>query len=376
MALLNAAQPGTATRPLLEVDNAALAANTRLFAQRTDAALMAVVKADGFGHGAAQVARTALANGARWLGVTSLEEALALRREGLSAPILSWLNPVGLAVGPAVENRIDLGVPSIEHLESVADGADRPSGPARIHLHLDTGMARDGAAPDDWWDLFRCARSAEHAGLVEVVGIMGHLPRADEPGHPTTSSGRRALLRGVELARSAGLRPALRHLATTAAVLTDSSTHLDLVRVGAGLFGIDPSGSTGLEPALRLTAPVVQVRSVPAGTGVGYGHTYVTDRPTHLGLLPVGYADGLPHVASGRAEVWLGGRRRKLRGRISMDQAVVDLGDDPVRPGTAAVIFGSGSAGEPTIADWARWSGTLPHEIVTGLGPRTKRTTL
>ena len=337
---------------------------------------MAVVKADGFGHGSVEVARTALAHGARWLGVTSLDEALVLRRAGIGAPVLSWLNPVDLDASAAARHRVDLGVPSPEHLNRVASGAARAGRRVRVHLHLDTGMARDGAAPDDWPELFARARDAERAGLIELLAVMGHLPCADRPGHPTTLSGRRALLRGLAVARAVGLKPALRHLAATAAALTDATTHLDLVRVGAGLVGIDPSATTDLNPALRLTAPVVQVRRAPAGTGIGYGHSDVTDRPTHLGLVPIGYADGLPRVASGRAEVLVGGRRRRLRGRISMDQAVVDLGDDPVRPGTNAVGFGPGRAGEPTVEDWARWSDTIPHEIVTGLGPRLLRSTL
>ncbi|MTV25334.1 alanine racemase [Nitriliruptoraceae bacterium ZYF776] len=361
------------TRPRLHVDLDAVAANTRLLAARTDAAVMAVVKADGFGHGAAEAARTALANGASWLGVTSLTEATALRRAGIGAPVLSWLDAVYLDVDAAARYRIDLGVPSLAHLDRVVAGTASGDRPLRVHLHLDTGMARDGAAPAAWAALFERARRAERVGRIEVVGIMGHLPCADTPGHPTTSAGRDALLHGVALAHAAGLRPTLRHLAATAATLTAPATHLDLVRVGAGLVGIDPSGTTPLAPALRLTAPVVQVRDVPAGTGIGYGHHDVTDRATRLGLLPVGYADGLPRIASGRAEVHVAGRRCRLRGRISMDQVVVDLGDLPVAPGATAVVFGPGHDGEPTVDDWARWSDTLPHEIVTGLGARLER---
>lgn len=364
--------PAPTSRPRLEIDPSAVAANTRLFARRAgDAALMAVVKADGFGHGIVEMARVALANGARWLGVTSLAEALRLRESGIGAPILSWLNPVDLDVHAAVRYRVDVGIPSLQHLARVT--SQRPARPLRIHLHLDTGMARDGAAPADWAELFDRARRAELEGHVEVVAVMGHLPCADQPGHPSTRTGLRALLAGVALAESAGLRPTLRHLAATAAALTDDSTHLDLVRVGAGLVGIDPSGTTRLAQAIRLSAPVVQVRALPAGTGIGYGHADVTDTPTNVGLLPVGYADGLPRTASGVAEVWVDGRRCRVRGRISMDQTVVDLGGAPVPPGTTAVVFGPGHDAEPTIDDWARWSGTLPHEIVTGLGTRLER---
>jgi alanine racemase len=355
--------------PTLEIDLSAVAANTRRFVRHTGAAVMAVVKADGFGHGLADVARTAVAAGATWLGVTSIDEGAAVRAAGVDVPVLSWLNPVDADVATAVAHRIDLAVPGIRHLDAVAAAG---SG-ARVHLQLDTGMARDGAAPDEWRELVAEARHAETTGRVTVVGVMGHLAMAAEPGHPENARGRLALLRGVEMARRAGLRPSVRHLAATAAALTDPATHLDLVRIGAGLVGIDPSGTTALCAALRLTAPVVQVRRVPAGVGVGYGHTYVTRRATTLALLPVGYADGLPRAASGAAHVLVAGLRRPVAGVISMDQTVVDLGDHPVEPGAEAVVFGPGSDGEPTVADWARWAGTIPHEIVTGIGHRVGR---
>jgi alanine racemase len=232
-------------------------------------------------------------------------------------------------------------------------------------------MARDGASPDSWLALMSAARRAELAGKISVVGVMGHLPCADTPG--LNETGKRALLRGAEMARQAGLRPSVRHLAATSAALTDPGSHLDMVRIGAGLVGIDPSGTTRLRSALRFTAPVVQVRRVEAGTGVGYGHAHVTGRATTLALLPVGYADGLPRGASGRAEVLLAGRRRPVVGVISMDQVVVDVGDDVVVPGDEAVVFGTGAEGEPTVGDWARWAGTIPHEIVTGIGARVRR---
>lgn len=359
----------TVTEATLEIDLSAVAANTRRFADAVGGELMAVVKADGFGHGAADVTRTALANGATWLGATSIAEAVAVREAAEKAPILSWLNPVACDVEAAYRHRIDLAVPSVRHLDAIVDTGRR----LRVHLQLDTGMARDGASPDEWPLLVSAARQAQAAGRIEVVGIMGHLAMAGEPGHPANTIGRLELLRAVEKAEHAGLRPSLRHLAATAATLTDPATHLDMVRIGAGLVGIDPSGSTRLRSALRLTAPVVQVRRVPAGVGVGYGHTHVTDRPTVLALLPVGYADGVPRAASGRAVVLIAGRLRPVVGMISMDQAVVDLGQEPVELGTRAVVFGPGDDGEPTIEDWAGWAATVPHEIVTGIGARVRR---
>jgi len=355
--------------PRLHVDQAAIAANTRLFAATTPGALMAVVKADGFGHGAADVARTALANGASWLGVTSIDEALLLRRARLRAPMLSWLNPVDADFGAAIASGIDLAVPGRDHLEAIT----RAGIGARIHLQLDTGMARDGAAPEDWAGLCRTARRAERAGTVRVVGVMGHLGCADEPDDPDNSTGRARFSWGLARAREAGLRLPLRHLAATAATLTDPLSHHTLSRVGAGLVGIDPSRTTRLEPAMTLTAPVVGVRRVRPGTSVGYGHAWSAARRTHLALLPLGYADGLPRATGGRAEVLIRGRRCPLVGRVSMDQVVVDVGDDPPALGETAVVFGPGRAGEPTVAEWAAWADTIEHEIVTGIGARVGR---
>lgn len=375
LAVVPVAGPGSG--PRLEVDLSAVADNTRLFATRTAAELMAVVKADGFGHGAADVARTALAHGATSLGVTSIEEALDLRAAGLAARVLSWLNPVDAVYADALAAEVELAVPSREHLDAVlaAQRSGSHQRSARIHLHLDTGMARDGAEPSAWPALCRAARRAERAGLVRVVGVMGHLGCADDPRDECNVLGRRRFAWGVEAARSAGLRPTQRHLAATAATLLDVRSHHTMVRVGAGLVGIDPTGTTALRYGLTLTAPVVSVRRVRSGAGVGYGHTWTAPAATNLALLPLGYADGLPRVASGRAEVLLRGRRRPVVGRISMDQVVVDLGDDHAEPGDTATVLGPGDTGEPTVAEWAAWSDTLPHEVVTGIGPRVRRTT-
>jgi alanine racemase len=346
------------------VDLDAVAANARLFTARTRAQVMAVVKADGFGHGAVGVARAALASGATWLGVTSLTEALELRDAGLRTPVLSWLNPLGADFEVAAARDIDVAVPSLEHLAVVARGS-------RVHLHLDTGLARDGAEPEAWPALCAEARRAERAGRIRVMGVMGHLACADDPDDPANAAGVEAFEHGVAVARRHGLRPALRHLAATAATLNVRATHYDLVRIGAGLVGIDPSRRTPLKSALTLTAPVVAVRRVRAGTPVGYGHTWRAPADTHLALVPLGYGDGVPRGV--RAEVQINGKRCRIVGRISMDQLVVDVEDEHTRPGDTAVIFGSGEGGEPTVADWARWAGTIEHEIVTGLGRRVVR---
>jgi alanine racemase len=361
----------TVVGPRLSIDLDAVAANTRLFVGRARGEVMAVVKADGFGHGAVDVARTALANGASRLGVTSLDEAVGLRFGGLMAPVLSWLNAVGADWATAVRHDVEVAVPSVAHLHAI----ERTTSGARVHLHLDTGMARDGSPPMDWSELCRAAKDAERRGRLQVVGVMGHLGCAGDPSDERNRTARQLFDWGIGTAWSAGLSPQHRHLAATAATLTDPDAHHTMSRIGAGLVGIDPSRTVDLESALTLSAPLVSVRTVRAGTPVGYGHTWTAPTPTRLGLLPVGYADGLPRIASGRAEVLVGGRRRPLVGRISMDMAVVDLGDALVTSGDDVVILGPGHAGEPTVQEWAGWADTIEHEIVTGLGARLRRTT-
>ncbi|KQW42990.1 alanine racemase [Nocardioides sp. Root1257] len=362
----------TAAGPRLDIDLDAVARNTRLLTDRAAGEVMAVVKADGFGHGAIDVARTALAHGATRLGVTSLDEAWPLRDAGLGVPLLSWLNPVDADYALAAERDVDVAVPSAQHLSAVAAAPGR----SRVHLHLDTGMARDGADPATWGSLCRAARRAEQRGELEVVGVMGHLGCADDPDDECNALGRTRFAWALETARAAGLRPRDRHLAATAATLTDPRSHHTMSRVGAGLVGIDPSGTTRLHPAMTLTAPVAQVRRVRGGTPVGYGHSHRTAAATHLGLVPLGYADGLPRLASGRAEVLVRGVRRRVVGRISMDQLVVDLGERGVDPGETVTVFGPGTHGEPTVAEWATWAGTIEHEVVTGIGARVERRTL
>ncbi|MFF1879829.1 alanine racemase [Leifsonia sp. NPDC058230] len=363
-------RPRSAAGPLLMVDVDAIAANTRLFATRAAGELIAVVKADGYGHGAVTVARTALANGATQLGVTSIDEALALRRAGLTAPIISWLNhPADADFQTAVDHQVDIAVPSIEHLSSVAG----VRGVARVHLHLDTGMARDGARPTSWIDLCRAAGDAERRGAIRVVGLMGHLSDADVPGAPSNESGRVIFDWGIDVARRSGLRPRLLHLAATTATLNLPGTHFTASRVGAGLVGIDLSRSTRLAVPMTLTAPIVGVNAVSAGTPVGYGGEWIAPQSTRLGLVALGYADGLPRSASGRAEVLVRGRRHPIVGRLSMDQFVVDLGESGAGVGELVTVFGPGCNGEPTITEWAGWSDTIDHEIVTRIGSRVSR---
>ena len=367
MSAVTATRERTGGGPRLDVDLRAVGENTRLLAGRTTGELMAVVKSDGFGHGAADVARTALAHGATRLGVTSLDEAWPLL--DLGAPVLSWLNPVDADFATATARGVEVAVPSLPPLAAVAAAPGRPG----VHLPVEAGRARDGADPATWALLCRTARRAEQRGEVQVVGVMGHLGCADSPGDECNALGRTRFAWALEHARAAGLRPRDRHLAATSATLTDPRTHHTMSRVGAGLVGIDPSRTTALRPAMTLTAPVVSVRRVRAGTPVGYGHAHRTTTATHLGLVPLGYADGLPRAASGRASVLVRGVRRPVVGLVSMDQLVVDLGERGVDLGETVTVFGPGDAGEPTVAEWAAWAGTIEHEVVTGIGARVAR---
>ncbi|WP_371812034.1 alanine racemase [Frigoribacterium sp. CFBP 8766] len=356
----------------LRVHDDAVRANTAHFAALTGGRLMAVLKADGFGHGS--VAASVIESGARSVGVTSVEEALALRAEGVRVPVLSWLNAPDADFEAAIRADVDLAVPGPELLHAVARAARSAGRPARVHLHVDVGMARDGCPPGAWRCLCDLARELRAAGQVRVVGVMGHMSCADRPGDEQNERERLAFDAALRTARRRGLAPAVAHLAATAATVTGAGAGFDLHRIGAGLFGIDPSGtSSALRPALTLTSHVVSSRGASAGTGVGYGLAHVLARRTNLALLPIGYGDGLPRTASHRAEVLVRGRRRPVVGLFSMDMVVVDTGDDLVRPGEPAVLFGPGEGGEPTVADWARWADTVPHEIVTRIGSRVAR---
>ena len=363
----------------LTIDLGAVRRNARTLLEALDgAALWAVVKADGYGHGAVPVARAALQAGASWLGVCTIEEALDLRAAGIDAPVLSWLHLPGDDFGAALRAGVDLSVASRAHLAAVlAAVADRP---ARLHLKIDTGLSRNGAQPADWPDLVDDAAKAVADGRAEVVAVWSHLAHADAPHHPTLDGQAARLNAAWEHARSRGLHP-IRHLANSAATLTRPDLHLDLVRPGIAVYGLDPLGrpaaESPLRPAMTLRARVALAKRVPAGEGVSYGHQWTTSRETTLALLPIGYADGVPRLlqAAGRMRVLLAGRLRPVVGRVCMDQVIVDCGDDPVREGDEAVLFGPGHAGEPTAQDWADELGTIHYEIVTGVrGRRVTRT--
>lgn len=354
--------------PQLRVDLDALATNARTFREGSRG-LVAVVKADAFGHG--DVAAHLLAHGADWLGTTSLEEAVALRRR-TGARTLAWLASPAADFDPAVAAGVDVAVPSLAHLRAVVAAARATGERARVHLHVDLGIARDGAPREAWRELTTFAGALVRMGLVEAVGVMGHLSHAAHPDDPRNATQRMVFDNAVRTAARRGFVPQVRHVAATAAALRGVGTEYELVRVGAGLYGIDPAGGDALAPVVGLAAPAVVVRDVAAGTGVGYDHAWVAERRTRLATIPVGYADGIPRVATGRAEVLVRGRRARVVGAVSMDQVVVDVGDAGVEPGEPVTIVGT-EPQAPTLGDWAAWSGTIAHDIVTHLGSRWQR---
>jgi alanine racemase len=339
--------------------------------------LMAVVKADGYGHGSTQAARAAVAGGADWLGVVHVAEALRLRRAGISVPVLVLMALAENAQEDAIRAGIDLTAGSVALVDQIAAAARKAGTPARLHLKADTGLSRGGATPADWPAVVDTALAAQADGLVTVVGLWSHFACADEPGHPSIGAQLTRFADATAQAEKAGVTPEVRHIANTAGAITVPDSRLDLVRLGGAVYGLStlPGGAPGwLRPAMTLRARLAQVKRVPPGTGVSYGHRYVTTGSTTLGLVPLGYADGVPRAALGHPLVQARGRRWNIAGTVCMDQFVVDFGDEPVAPGDEVVLFGPGDDGEPTAQEWGERLGTISYEIVTGIGGRVPRT--
>lgn len=373
--------PGSAAvssqRPLAEsiIDHAAIVRNLARLRAGNDAKFMAVVKAGAFGHGAVETAHTVVAAGAEWLGVATVDEALDLRASGILAPILVWLIDPWCDLAAAIAADVTLSCANAETLLAAAAVAESAGVTAAVQLELDTGMARAGSSGALWASLCAAAADAERAGRIRVTGVWSHFALASDPNPDSIRSASLAFKDGVAAARAAGLDPEDVHLANSAATLAHPETALTMVRCGASLYGIETvdGRSYGLEPALRLVTRVSQLRRIPAGTGVGYNHRFVAPRETTIVLLPVGYADGVPRLLGGLAEVMIGGTRYPMVGAISMDQITVDVGDADVALGDEVVLLGNRADGEPDAAEWALLASTLPHEILTGLGPRITR---
>ncbi|MEU0985629.1 alanine racemase [Streptomyces sp. NPDC005953] len=377
-------------RARAEIDLAALRANVRsLRARAPRAALMAVVKSDGYGHGALPCALAAREAGASWTGTATPHEALALRAAGLPGRIMCWLWTPGDPWREGIEADLDMSISGLWALAEVTAAAREVGRPARIQLKADTGLGRNGCQPADWPELVAAALVAESEGTAKVTGLWSHFACADEPGHPSIAAQLDVFRELVAYAEKAGVEPEVRHIANSPATLTLPESHFDLVRTGIAMYGVSPAPelgtheALGLRPVMTLAASVALVKQVPAGHGVSYGHHYVTARETELGLIPLGYGDGIPRHASGRGPVLVGGEWHRAAGRIAMDQFVVDLGPaggvgdegrgHKIQEGADAVLFGPGDRGEPSAEDWAQAADTIAYEIVTRIGARVPR---
>jgi alanine racemase len=360
------------------IDLDAISANTeRLRAHAGGRDLMAIVKADGYGHGITQAAWAARRGGATWLGVAFLDEALCLRAAGDDGPILSWLAVPGEAYGDGIAAGVELTAYTAAQLREIAAAARAAGARAAVQLKLDSGLGRGGSHPDDWPQLIDEAVRQQKSGQIRITGVWSHFACSDGPEHPSVAAQLVVYEEGLAYAVGAGLEPEHRHLANSGATLSLPQSWFTMVRPGIALYGVSPfpdgRSPIALVPAMTLRSVLALVKRVHAGQGVSYGHTYVTDRETTLGLIPLGYGDGIPRQASNRGVVAVEGAHVPVAGRVCMDQFVVDLGGQPAAVGDEVVVFGDSGRGEPTARDWANAADTIGYEIVTRVGARVPR---
>lgn len=362
------------------VDLGAIAHNVRVLREHAGSAqVMAVVKADGYGHGATPVARAALDAGAAELGVATVDEALKLRAAGITAPVLAWLHPPGIDFGPALLADVQIVVSSVRQLEELLDAARRTGRTAVASVKVDTGLNRNGVTAAQLPSMLTALRRGVAEGAIGLRGLMSHLVFADQPDNPTNDLQAQRFSEMLAYARDQGVRFEIAHLSNSSATMSRPDLAFDMVRPGIAVYGLSPvpeRGDLGLIPAMTLKCPVALVKSVRAGEGVAYAHTWVAERDTTVALMPIGYADGVFRSLGGRLGVLINGRRRPGIGRICMDQFVVDLGPGPVdvAEGDEAILFGPGTRGEPLAQDWADLIGTIHYEVVTSLRGRIART--
>ena len=352
------------------IDLTAIAANVKKLKTAAGTELMAVVKADAYGHGLVPVAKAAISAGASWLGVALVEEAHTLRAAGITSPILAWLVSPGSDFAAAIDAQIDLAVPSLDIFKEIVATGKR----ARIHIEVDTGMTRGGFL-DQWSEFLKSDFSK-----VEVVGIFSHFARADEVREKQNQDQLANFNKAIADLAAVEVVPQIKHLSNSAAAITNQSAAFDLVRTGIAMYGLTPdlehlgtSKSLSLLAAMEVRAKLHLVKKVPANSPVGYGATESTSRDTVLGVVAMGYADGIPRVAK-EAGVFYNGKRAPIIGRVSMDQFVVDLGPECAAiAGDYVVIFNNGAAGEFTAEDWGTASGSINYEMTTRIGPRVPR---
>ena len=367
-------------RASAEVNLSAIADNLKLIKSKTDAQVLAVIKADAYGHGLIQVGKAAADAGAEWLGTALLEEGIALRKSGIKIPIISWLTPLSEDFKTAIDLDVDLSISSIELLNEVVTAGKSVKKIPRVHIEVDTGMSRGGVG-DDWQLFLDQLIKASKSNEINVVGIWSHFARADEPDEKMNKEQLATFEDRIKSLAMAEINPEFIHIANSAASLVNKSAHKNIIRWGIGLYGLSPdvnnlgdSKSLKLKPAMKLKAKLHLVKTVKAGASVGYGGTATTKSDTKLGVVTLGYADGIPRNANNLAGVFVAGNRAPLIGRVSMDQFVVDLGiNSSAKTGDEVIVFGDGRGGEYTADEWAKASGTINYEIVTRIGSRVPR---
>jgi alanine racemase len=368
------------SRASAEINLSAITQNFKLIKSRTTADVLAVVKADAYGHGLIPVSKALEEAGADWFGTALLEEAINLRKAGILKPIISWLTPLGEDFKSAIDLDIDLGIPSIDLLDEVIKAASLTGKAARIHLEIDTGMSRGGVL-SEWDQLIKSVLVGVNLKLLKVIGIWSHFARADEPAELMNQEQLSLFEEKVNQAKTAGIDAQFIHIANSAALFTNKSAHKNIIRSGIALFGLSPdiktigdSSSLGLKPAMKLKAKLNLVKEVKAGSSVGYGGTAVLKSDTKLGVITLGYADGIPRNTNNLAGVFVDKKRAPMIGRVSMDQFVVDLGiTSNAKTGDEVIVFGDGSGGEYTVDEWAKAANTINYEIITRIGPRVPR---
>jgi alanine racemase len=362
------------------VDLGAIQHNVRVLREHAgNAQVMAVVKADGYGHGASRVAYAAVAAGAAELGVATVDEALALRADGIAEPVLAWLHPPGFDFGPALMGDVEIAVSSVRQLEELLDAVHRTSTRATVTVKVDTGLNRNGVPPADYPAMLTALRQAVADEKIRLRGLMSHLVFADAPEESINDVQAQRFREMLAYAREEKVDFEVAHLSNSSATMARPDLTFDLVRPGIAVYGLSPVpqlGDMGLIPAMTVKCPVALVKSISAGDGVSYGHTWIAPRDTNLALLGIGYADGVFRALGGRLEVLINGRRRPSVGRVCMDQFLVDLGpgQPDVAEGDEAILFGPGSHGESTAQDWADLVGTIHYEVVTSVRGRISRT--
>jgi alanine racemase len=368
------------SRAVAEINLNAIESNLKFIKDKTNTQVLAVVKADAYGHGLLPISKAVSEAGANWLGTALLEEAITLRENGVKIPIIAWLTPCGEDFKSAIELNIDLSISSLEVLKEIVEAGSRIGKVPRLHIEIDTGMSRGGVG-DDWDNFVSEISKLVKDNKIEIVGVWSHFARADEPQEKMNAQQLSLFNKRVELLISAGIKSEFLHIANSAAALRFKDSHKNIIRWGIGLYGLSPdvsnlgdSNSIGLKPAMKLKAKLNLVKKIKAGSTVGYGATAVVNQDTKLGVVTLGYADGIPRNANNLAGVFVCGKRAPLIGRVSMDQFVVDLGIESLaKTGDEVIVFGPGVDGEYTIDEWAKACGTINYEIVSRIGPRVPR---